>query len=130
MKLVRKKIILVSIKNKIKTSDIENLGAELFGRVNYGKNADYFIFSDSYKGKHENFLGHFLHGLRLKSYEFKKYISKKESRTISINITGNKNIPSTKIQSKFKALEEGTFFARDLVSSLATYYILMNMLKD
>ena len=54
--------------------------------------------------------------MRLKSYEFKKYISKKESRTISINITGNKNIPSTKIQSKFKALEEGTFYARDLVS--------------
>ena len=54
------------------------------------KIVDYFIFSDSYKGKHEKFLGHFLHGLRLKSYEFKKYISKKETRVISINIRGIK----------------------------------------
>ena len=40
---------------------------------------------------------------------------KKESRVISINILGNK-IPSSNNQSKFKALEEGTFYARDLVS--------------
>ena len=41
---------------------------------------------------------------------------KKKTRVISININGNKNIPSSKIQSKFKAIEDGTFFARDLVS--------------
>ena len=35
---------------------------------------------------------------------------------ISINLVGNKNKPSTQNQIKFKALEEGTFFARDLVS--------------
>ena len=35
----KKKIILVSIKKNIKTSDIENLGAELYGRINYGKNS-------------------------------------------------------------------------------------------
>ena len=34
---------------------------------------------------------------------------KKESRVISINILGNKNKPSSNNQSKFKALEEGTF---------------------
>ena len=34
-----KKIILVSIKNKNKNSDIENLGAELFVKINYGKNS-------------------------------------------------------------------------------------------
>ena len=52
----------------------------------------------------------------MKSYEFKKYKTKKETRNISINITGNKNQPSLKDKLKFKALEEGTFFARDLVS--------------
>ena len=45
----------------------------------------------------------------------KKYKTKKETRVISINITGNKNQPSLKDKLKFKALEEGTF-ARDLVS--------------
>ena len=112
----KKKIILVSIKNNIKTSDIENLGAELFGRINFGKNSDYFVNSDSVVGKHDNFLGHFLHGLKLKSYEFNKYKSKKEKRLISINVIGAKNKPSSQSQLKFKALEEGTFYARDLVS--------------
>ena len=106
----------MSIKNNIKTSDIENLGAELFGRINFGKNSDYFVNSDSVFGKHDNFLGHFLHGLKLKSYEFNKYKSKKEKRFISLNVIGAKNKPSSQSQLKFKALEEGTFYARDLVS--------------
>ncbi len=112
----KKKIVLISIKDNIKSSDIENLGAEFYGRINYGKNSEYDIISDSVKSKYDNFLGHLLHGLKLKSYEFKKYKTKKETRIISINITGNKNKPSIQNQLKFKALEEGTFFARDLVS--------------
>ena len=112
----KKKIILISIKNNLKTSDIESLGAEFYGRVNYGKNQEYFLNSDSTSIKHKEFLGHFLHGLKLKSYEFKKYKTKKEKRVISINVLGLKNKPSIKTQLKFKALEDGTFFARDLVS--------------
>ncbi len=112
----KKKVVLISVKNNLKTFDIENLGAELYGKINYGKNSEYCIISDSIESKTENFLGHFLHGLKLKSYEFKKYKSKKEERIISINISGNKNKPSIKNQLKFKALEEGTFYARDLVS--------------
>ena len=61
-------------------------------------------------------MGHFLHGLKLKSYKFNKYKTKKETRLISITCIGNKNRPSSQIQLKFKALEEGTFYARDLVS--------------
>ncbi len=112
----KKKIVLISIKNNLKTSDIENLGAEFYKRINYGKNSEYCIISDSITGNHDNFLGHFLHGLKLKSYEFKKYKTKKESRLISINVLGNKNKPSAQNQLKFKALEEGIFYARDLVS--------------
>ena len=47
--------------------------------------------------------------VKLKSYKFNKYKSKKETRLITINISGNKNKPSTQNQLKFKALEEGTF---------------------
>tara|TARA_E500000178_G_scaffold342938_1_gene388908 strand:- start:297 stop:1754 length:1458 start_codon:yes stop_codon:yes gene_type:complete len=112
----KRNIILIPIKNNIKISDIENLGAEFFGRVNYGKNNEYFINADSVSSKNINFLGHFLHGLKLKSYEFKKYKTKKETRIININITGNKNKSLISNQNKFKALEEGTFYARDLVS--------------
>ncbi len=112
----KKKIVLISIKNNIKISDVESLGAEFYGSINHGKNSEYFLNSDSIDSKNDIFLGHFLHGLKLKSYKFNKYKSKKETRIITINIIGNKNKPTTQTQLKFKALEEGTFYARDLVS--------------
>ena len=112
----KKKIVLVSIKKNSKTSEIESLGAEFYERINYGKNSEYFLISDSLENNNQNFLSHFLHGLKLKSYSFKKYKTKKEEREISINIIGKKNIPSIQTRLKFKALEEGTFYARDLVS--------------
>tara|TARA_Y100000591_G_scaffold330254_1_gene360709 strand:- start:95 stop:1552 length:1458 start_codon:yes stop_codon:yes gene_type:complete len=112
----KKKIVLILIKDNLKISDIENLGAELFGKLNHGKDSEYDLISDSINSKFENFLGYLLHGLKLKSYEFKKYKTKKDNRLISINVVGRKNRPSIQSQLKFKALEEGTFYARDLVS--------------
>jgi leucyl aminopeptidase len=112
----KKKIFLVSIKKDLKTSDIESLGAKFHGYINYDKKNDYFVNSDTINSKIENFVGYFLHGLKLKSYEFNIYKSKKDKKLISINVIGNKNKISNQNQIRFKALEEGTFFARDLVS--------------
>ena len=112
----KRKIVLISVKNNLKTSEVENLGAEFYGRINQEKNNEYFLISDSLNNKQNNFLGHFLHGLKLKSYGFKKYKTKKDDKIISINIVGKKNKPSIQNQLKFKALEQGTFYARDLVS--------------
>ncbi len=112
----KKKIILVSVKKDAKSSDIENLGAELYGLINNRKKSEFSINTNLINNRIENFIGYFIHGIKLKSYEFKKYISKKEPRIISLNIFGNKNKPSTNSLLKFKALEEGAFFARDLVS--------------
>jgi leucyl aminopeptidase len=112
----KKKIILISIKKDLKSFDIENLGAEFYRYINYGKNSEYFINSDSVISKYENLINYFLHGLKLKSYEFNKYKTKKETRLISINVLGNKKKSSIQNQLKFKALEEGIFYARDLVS--------------
>jgi len=112
----KKKIVLISIKKDLKSFDIENLGAEFYGRINYGKSSEYFIISDSIINSHKSFLSYFLHGFKLKSYEFNKYKTKKETRLISINVLGSKNKPSDQNQLKFRALEEGTFYARDLVS--------------
>ena len=66
----KKTIFLVSIKKDIKTSDIENLGAKFHGYINYDKKNDYFVNSDTISSKIKNFLGYFLHGIKLKSYEF------------------------------------------------------------
>ena len=73
-----KKIILISIKKNIKNSDIESLGAELYKQINHGKNDEYFINSDNINVIHNNFIAYFLHGLKLKSYEFNKYKTKKK----------------------------------------------------
>ena len=87
----RKKIFLVSVKNNLETSDIENLGAELYGHINCEKKSEYFINSNSINSKYKNFIGYFLHGLKLKSYEFNLYKSIKKKNLISINVIGIKN---------------------------------------
>jgi leucyl aminopeptidase len=112
----KKTIFLVSIKKDIKTSDIENLGAKFHGYIKYDKKTDYFVNSDTVSSKVNNFVGFFLHGIKLKSYEFNIYKSKKDKKLVTINIIGNKNKISSWDQLRFKALEEGIFFARDLVS--------------
>ena len=113
----KKKIILVNIKDKSNSSDVENLGAELYDFIKINKITNLAINSNSVNAKPErNFIGRFLHGLKLKSYEFNKYKTKKEKKTININIYGDKVKSSSQNQLKFKALEEGSFFARDLVS--------------
>ena len=112
----KKRVILISIKKDLKSSDIENLGAEFFVRIDQNKKEDYYINTDSVNIRYENFIGYFLHGLKLKSYKFNKYKSKNQTKPISINVVGNKNKPSLQAQLKFKALEEGTFYARNLVS--------------
>ncbi len=112
----QKKIILICIKKNLKSSEAENLGAEFYGHINNNKKNEYSINTNSIQSKLENFIGYFLHGLKLKSYEFNIYKSKKEKKNILIYVSGNKNKLSIQNQLKFKALEEGTFFARDLVS--------------
>ena len=112
----KKTIFLVSIKKDIKTSDIENLGGKFHSYINYDKKNDYVINSDTANTNLKNFVGYFLHGIKLKSYEFNIYKSKKDKKIVNINVIGNKNKISAQDQLRFKALEEGTFFARDLVS--------------
>jgi leucyl aminopeptidase len=112
----KKKIFLVSIKKDIKASDVENLGAKFHGYLNYDKKNEYFVNSDTVSSKIKIFLGYFLHGIKLKSYEFNIYKTKKDKKIVSVNVIGNKNKISSQDQLRFKALEEGTFFARDLVS--------------
>jgi leucyl aminopeptidase len=112
----KKTIFLVSVKKNIKISDIENLGAKFHSYINYDKKDEYFVNSDTVNDKTKNFIGHFLHGLKLKSYEFNIYKSKINKKIVSINVIGKKNKISTQDHLRFKALEEGSFFARDLVS--------------
>ena len=112
----KKTVFLVSIKKDIKISDIENLGAKFNSYINYDKKNEYFVNSDTINSKIKNFVGYFIHGLKLKSYEFNIYKSKIDKKIVSINVIGKKNKISTQDHLRFKAIEEGSFFARDLVS--------------
>ena len=111
------KIILIDIKNNLELSDIEYMGAEFFTFIKSNNIKELSINPLSIQSKPENdFIGRFLHGLKLKAYEFNVYKAKKNKNEILINILGQKNKITIKNEIKFKALEEGTNFARDLVS--------------
>jgi len=112
----KKTIFLITIKKDLKLSDIENLGAKFYSFINLDSNEKYILNSDTINSKIKNFVGYFLHGLRLKSYQFNIYKSKKNRKIASIDVLGKKNKVSMKDLLKFRALEQGNFFARDLVS--------------
>ena len=111
----KKKIILVALKEKLTNSDAEKLGAKFYDLFKEVKPYNYNINTNSLSNKHKNFVGSFLHGLKLKSYRFDKYKTKKNTNNISVILSG-KHKPTSKDQIKFKAIENGTFYTRDLVS--------------
>ena len=111
----KKKIFLISLKKNFSSTDVENLGAKFYDLLNDTKDVQLNINSDIIQIKSKNPIGYFLHGLKLKSYKFEKYKTKKSKKNIFIVVSG-KNLPSAKDQIKFKAIEEGTFYTRDLVS--------------
>ena len=110
-----RKIILVSIKKNTTNSEAENLGAKFFNIFKDSKQNIYKLNTNIIPNGLKNFIGYFLHGLKLKSYSFDKYKTKKEKNNLFFNVFGKNNI-SFKDQIKFKSIEEGIFYARDLVS--------------
>ena len=68
-----------------------------------------------YKISNTDLIYSFIHGMKLKSYSFDKYLSKKNSDIINLNV-----ISSTKVDKKLKnnldAIEKGVNLTKDLVS--------------
>ena len=111
----KKKIILISIKEDIKNFEEVNLGAALYDFCKDLKVKNYYINSNTLTKFSSNLLLNVLHGLKLKSYSFDKYKSKKNNKNITIFVSGEK-IPNLKNQLKSKSIEDGSFLTRDLVS--------------
>ena len=111
----KRKIILVSFKKNPSISEAENLGAKCYEVFKKNNKTEYMVNTNVVPFKSRNIIGHFLHGIKLKSYKFEKYKTKKDKKNINIVAYG-KNVPSSKERIKFNAIEEGTFYARDLVS--------------
>ncbi len=111
----QRKIVLVSLKKNVKNYDLENLGAKFYDLFKDFKQNEYYLNTDVVGTNSKHLVGYFLHGLKLKSYTFEKYKTKKINKNISINVIG-KNKPSLVDQIKFKSIEEGSYYTRDLVS--------------
>tara|TARA_B100000700_G_scaffold328300_1_gene445687 strand:- start:345 stop:1808 length:1464 start_codon:yes stop_codon:yes gene_type:complete len=110
-------LVLISIKKDLKGFDVENLGAEFYNFIKKNSFKDVSIVTSTLKTKPgKDFIGRFMHGLKLKSYEFNIYKSKKTKNIITISLIGKQTSLFLKNKLKFKALEEGTFYTRDLVS--------------
>ena len=77
----KKRLILISVKKKLENSDIENLGADFYNYIKSGNINKLSIISNTLSFRSEkDFIGHFLHGLKLKAYDFNIYKTKKEKK--------------------------------------------------
>ena len=108
----KRTIILIKV---TKDTSYENLGAEFYSFIKQNDILKIDLFSETSKILSHGFFDTFLHGFRLKSYEFNNYKSVKEKRYITINLVSKENKTDSKFK-KFQAIEFGTNFARDLVS--------------
>ena len=109
------KITLVSIEKNMPSVELENLGAKFYDIFKSSEIKNFSINTDTISESKSDIIGHFVHGIKLKSYKFEKYKTKKSKVNLSIEVNG-KNKLTSKEQNKFKAIEEGTFYTRDLVS--------------
>ena len=73
----KRRVILVSLKKNLKSSDLVNMGAKFYDNFKDSKIKEYILNSEIIPIRYNNVVGHFLHGLKLKSYNFEKYKSKK-----------------------------------------------------
>jgi len=110
------KLFLINIKKNLKTYEIENLGAEFYEVIKEKKSKKLSINTVSLKKENLNFIEYFMHGMKLKSYEFNIYKFKTQNRILNIDVLSKTENINKKIQLRFKALERGANFARDLVS--------------
>ena len=108
------KIIVYSAKDS--KNCFEKSGAKLyefFKKENLNK---VHLFGDTIENSEVNkSLHELVHGMRLKSYSFNKYLTKKNSEILNLSIITKKKV-DIKLINHFKAIENGVNFTKDLVS--------------
>ena len=108
------KIIVYFLKDN--KNYFEKSGAKLyefFKKENLNK---VYLFGDSIENSEVNkSLHELVHGMKLKSYSFNKYLTKKNSEILNLSIITKKKV-DIKLINHFKAIENGINFTKDLVS--------------
>jgi leucyl aminopeptidase len=113
-----KRVFIVDVSNVNSFFDIEKLGGKFFGILKKGKYKDVSfseqniikIFKNDY-----SYFEHFVYGVKLKSYTFKKYKTNFKNQEIDFSLFANKKI-NLKTSKKLNALLQGVKFTKDLVS--------------
>ena len=113
------RVIIIKLKNDQSSLYLEKKGAEFFDFIKSNSILNSTFLEDNYLSmlrKNQYFIDEFIHGIKLKSYTFNKYKTKKELENYEINISiknkkfiYNKNI-------RFESLIDGVTFTKDLVS--------------
>jgi len=108
--------IIILINKKLSILDVQKMGAEFYLFLNINHLDRITIYNNNRIVQNNNLIEHFIHGIKLKSYSFDAYKSKKIKKKVFINlITKNKKIDNV-ISKKLNALLDGINFTKDLVS--------------
>ncbi len=106
-------IVLIPVKTKFKINDFEILGAKFY---NYLKKNTFREISISKNFMNVDNFNHFIHGLKIKSYEFNLYKGSQKKNSILVKAFINISKKDKINIQKFNSIETGVNFARDLVS--------------
>jgi len=108
------KIIIFFLKKD--QNSFEKTGARLFEFFKNENLNKIHIFGDTIESsKKIKCLHELAHGMKLKSYSFDKYLTKKNSEILNINIIIKEKV-NLKLIKNFNAIEKGVNFTKDLVS--------------
>ena len=113
-----KRVFIVDVGKVNSFFDIEKLGGKFFEilkkskykNVSFSEQNIIKIFKNDY-----SYFEHFVYGVKLKSYTFKKYKTNFKNQEINFSLFANKKI-NLKTSKKLNALLEGIKFTKDLVS--------------
>ena len=112
------KILLIRIKKSKSFVYFEKQGAKFYDFIKSNTIFNVSLFDKNIQEiskKNKYFLDEFIHGIKLKSYKFLKYKSKKDNEVFNINISSNNSLNFNK-NKRFDSIVEGVNFTKDLVS--------------
>ncbi|WP_440909232.1 leucyl aminopeptidase [Candidatus Pelagibacter sp.] len=114
----KQNLILIKLKRNQKSIDNEKIGAKFYDFIRSNSIFDLTFIDKNFTGQKfdQFFMEEFLHGIELKSYEFRKYKSKKEIENFKINIFSKNNKFKITNSKRFNSLISGINFTKELVS--------------
>ena len=114
----KQNLLVIKIKKYQTSIDNEKLGAKFYDFIdlNLIDNVTFIDKNFTEKNLNKNFIDEFFHGIELKSYQFKKYKSKKDIKELKVNIINKEKKSKFDITNRFKSLLSGINFTKDLVS--------------